>query len=83
MIKVTVLAGNGGDYEWVRDVHYWQRFIEQKIPQCNGKKDFVIYSHDSAFHAVVEFRNPHHATIFSLIKPEYINYSDVEDNQPN
>jgi len=76
MNDVVVECGNGGDFEYERDRYYWQKFIENHFPHnIIYKQDFIITPHTKGDLAIVRFIDPHDATIFRLIKPEWISYT--------
>lgn len=79
MISRIVECGNGGDYEWLRDAHYWTFFIEQRIPGSQRNKTFEICAHATdAMAAEIRFYNDRDFTYFALIAPEYITQHHVD-----
>jgi len=75
MTDVIVSCGNGGDWEWMNDKHYWTLWIQQNIPGAKFETGFCDLC--KADEMVVRFKNPHHATIFNLKRPIYISYEDI------
>lgn len=77
MNKVTVYCGNGGDFEYERDRAWWEIWIDRNIPDCwrvsfYTTVGFKITPHKEADKAIIEFDNPHNATLFALKAPQYI-----------
>ena len=69
MRNITVYCGNGGDYEFERDRHYWRLWINKYMPTCGP---YVIIPHEDADKAYVIFEASKWNDIFLLIAPEYI-----------
>ena len=77
MNKITVYCGNGGDYEYECDCIRWNIWIAEHIPGCRRvgfytTRGFRITPHREADKAIIEFDNPHNATLFALKAPQYI-----------
>ena len=77
MNSVTVYCGNGGDYEYERDRAWWEIWIAQNIPGCWRVSfyttiGFKVTPHKEANKAIIEFDDPHNATIFALKAPQWI-----------
>ena len=76
MINVVKQCGNGGDWEWLRDQHYWIMWITANI--TDHFSTGVDYT-TPADKLVIRFSNDHDATAFMLIAPNYITYNDVKE----
>ena len=74
-MSITIVCGNGGDFEYVRDVHYWQLWIKKHM----GTISFQILPHKEADKGILIFEDNLFDTIFRLKAPQYINYRDIEE----
>lgn len=75
MTDVIVTCGNGGDWEWMNDKHYWELWIKQNITETGFSTGFS--DECKADELLIRFDNPHYATLFSLKRPIYIRYEDI------
>lgn len=66
--SITIYCGNGGDYEFERDRHWWRVWIEQNITQS----PFVIKPHKDGDKAILVFEADKWHYIFLLKAPEYM-----------
>jgi len=73
-MEVIVSCGNGGDWEWYNDQYLWQLWIEQNITTEFNTGSGI---HVKADELAVRFKNPSHATIFTLKRPMWITHHDV------
>ena len=72
MYEIIVHCSNGGDWEWYNTRSNWIDFIMKHIQSCEYRTHFNIVGNTDAYKATIQFNDPHHLTIFALIKPEYI-----------
>jgi hypothetical protein len=75
-MSVTIICGNGGDYEYVRDAFYWEMWIKKNM----GPISFRITPHKEADKGIVTFEDDSFDIIFRLkVPPTYIDYyRDIE-----
>lgn len=74
-MSVVVWCGNGGDWEFENDRHWWRTWIKKNITN----DAFVIKPHDEADKAIVTFEADKWDTFFILKKPDYISRKVIED----
>jgi hypothetical protein len=74
-MDVIVKCGNGGDWEWANDQHYWKLWITQNMPGIAFKTG--CSEECKADDLCVTFEKPADATFFSLKRPIYIRYEDI------
>lgn len=72
---VVVYCGNGGDWEFERERHYWRKWIERNITT----DPFVIKPHEEADKAIVIFEASKWDSFFILKKPEYISNETMRE----
>lgn len=73
--KVWVYCGNGGDYEFEKDRHYWHLWIQNHLP---GER-YVIIPHQEADKAWVIFEAGKNISFFALKAPYYIEFKHIKD----
>lgn len=76
MNPITVYCGNGGDYEFERDRHYWRLWIENRIPNSGP---FVVKPHEEGDKAYVIFEAEKWNDIFLLQSPEFIEWKHIKE----
>ena len=72
---LTVMCGNGGDYEWERDKFFWKTWIQQNMTITG----FDIGMHDTcaADQVCIIFDDPEFEIIFKLKAPQWISLRDI------
>lgn len=73
---LTVICGDGGDWEWMRDKYLWTIWIKQNVT-LDGF-DMVSDMLCRADEARVIFNDPLYEIIFKLKAPQWISYEDVD-----
>lgn len=74
-MSVTIICGNGGDYEYARDAYLWELWIKKHM----GSISFRITPHNEADKGIVTFEDDLLDIVFRLKKPQYIDYyRDIE-----
>ena len=73
MIDIIVNAGHFGDWEWENARSMWNIWIQNKIT-----KNFQTAAAQNADEICIRFFSKKDAVLFSLLRPVYISYSDVE-----
>jgi len=73
---LTVICGNGGDYEWERDKFLWRTWIEQNVTLTGF--DIGTDMLCAADQASIIFDDPAFEIIFKLKAPMWISFRDVD-----
>ena len=73
--RVWVYCGNGGDYEFERDRHYWRLWLTHNMPN----EHVVIIPHDEADKAWIIFEAGRLVSFFALKAPYYIEYEHIKE----
>lgn len=72
-MSVTLICGNGGDYEYQRDAYYWDQWVRKNM----GPITFRIIPHKDADKGILTFEDESLDIIFKLKAPQWISHKDI------